>query len=87
MTNASKAREIVADYEAALCLEYDRTAAEIAERIYANNIVPKAKCGGRTAFVEISARVEVGKRLLKIIADAGYTWNTNAKELRGWLSW
>lgn len=87
MTNANVAKRLVADYEKALGLEYDRKAEEIANTIYQKHIEPKAKNGGRSAFVEILASKEIGIRLLKIIADAGYTWNTTAKELRGWLSW
>lgn len=87
MTNAKTARELVVDYEKALGLEYDRKAEEIANTIYQRYVEPKAKNGVRTAFVEILASKEVGVRLMKIISDAGYQWQTNAKDLRGWLSW
>ena len=87
MTNANVAKKLVADYEKALGLEYDRKAEEIANTIYQKYVEPKAKDGGRTAFVEILANKEIGVRLMKIISDAGYQWQTNAKDLRGWLSW
>lgn len=87
MTNANVAKKLVADYEKALGLEYDRKAEEIANTIYQKYVEPKAKNGSRTAFVEILASKEVGVRLMKIISDAGYQWQTNAKDLRGWLSW
>lgn len=87
MTNANIAKKLVADYEKALGLEYDRKAEEIANTIYQKYVEPKAKDGCRTAFVEILASKEVGIRLMKIVSDAGYRWQTNAKDLRGWLSW
>lgn len=87
MENAKVARSLVVDYEKALGLEYDRKAEEIANTIYQKYVEPKAKSGCRSAFVEILASKEIGIRLMKIVSDAGYQWQTNAKDLRGWLSW
>lgn len=87
MTSAKTAREFVIDYQKALDLEYDREAEEIANDIYKKYIEPKAKDGQQCVFIEINANKEIGIRLIKIIADAGYSWQTTSNSLRGWLFW